>query len=495
MRYIDVVFMTVVCVMGLGLAYHFMFNKNPCATSQPAHYLRMLGPSDTDADRNAGIYVDFAQPYKYLPPGHDQYTSHRCMGGAPMEVWQRAPGVPPFPLGWTPDFRFRTCIFRNICFLNNTFYYHQNPKSVIPWDDTPVHSGPLQQPPEPLVRLDADLEWAGSGYRKGTGSDWTPTVRNEPIPASAVFANESVAHFFFTRAQSLNIGHNIGDDMLSLFLILQMFGFADSDVQLLLQDSCRAPRNTLGNTHAVPQCKKLQRKCYNFLNPDRPPLDFLDIDDGQGRHPRCFPIMIAGAGPYGYHNAMNYKGDIFTQFRDWMYFKFGMARTFAPLAEFGQRPVITVIRKNGRHRFINHDDFVAHLRKTYTRFDVNELDGALLTMDQEIAMMQNTTLLIAPPGGSGFSCMFLPDNAVGIFGGYCQPNHERTGVNCNKMDGYFWASLPYFKHLHYYQRDPAAHGDENSYNITFSTFDLVMDQAMEVIGMKSDIWPIPPHSL
>eukprot|EP01116_Phalansterium_solitarium_P016364 TRINITY_DN3794_c0_g1_i2.p1 TRINITY_DN3794_c0_g1~~TRINITY_DN3794_c0_g1_i2.p1 ORF type:complete len:525 (-),score=87.76 TRINITY_DN3794_c0_g1_i2:25-1599(-) len=491
---IAIVFFVLFSVL-IGIEY--FEEKGPC-DPRPA---RFLSPQRT------GRVHEFHKRVQVplLPPAHSEYSSHWCVGGVPQELYISGAHdlAPPYP----EDPRRRTCIFRNICYQNGDYLYYGNPQTVVPWEHK-ARTDPVYHPPTgaaSLVSLNSDLWWrsavspANRRYGFFRGNMWTPKFKfNQTIPEEAVFTASEGLTVVYAPNLPWNFGVTLGDDLLSLYIVAQTWGLLDMPISLITTESCESLEpDGLGR---VERCRRLQNKVLALLSDQEPLHAAHDTLASATSRPVCWPLLLVGLPPHGYHNDLNHKADHFSQFRDWVLRKVDVTCGHAPTPLTGDTPVITLVKASGVLRFENHDELLAHLTQKYTQFKVVELSPDALSMRDEVLAMQRTTILIAPPGAAGFGAFFLPNAAAAIFGAYCTYCElnvvDNTTVCCRRMDNHLWSFVPYFQSFHYLPRNGNVQfGPSNeTYAVDLALMDRYVAQAMEATGIATDVWTVSPQT-
>eukprot|EP01116_Phalansterium_solitarium_P006019 TRINITY_DN18329_c0_g1_i1.p1 TRINITY_DN18329_c0_g1~~TRINITY_DN18329_c0_g1_i1.p1 ORF type:complete len:536 (+),score=159.70 TRINITY_DN18329_c0_g1_i1:573-2180(+) len=510
------------CVL-LGCALSFHFASKQGSTSQVCSQPSSLdfrsseaasrSSDSSSAENDAAVEANRVVRQRPLLPAADgRYSNHWCINGVKQDIAAHATLNQE-----VEDGRKRICAFRNLCYQKGEFVYHRNNDSEVPWEEQAMGEPLWELPPGHggFVNLHTDVAWslwhppgfappggvpvpAEGGERVGRvdAVHWSPTQTYDPIPPDARWLNSSEVYVYMQPVLPWLYSHVLADDTVAIWFVLQAFGLLDVPARLLLHRTCEQ----LPEPDRRLRCLALQEKVFPSVS-DFPSQRPQDLQNGSST-PVCVPLMLAGLSVIGYHNDFNHKADQWAQFRDWALAREGLTTRQAPTPLTGQQPVMTLMRPNGSNVWANHDELLAHLRTTYgSTFEVVDLSPDGLTMRQEMAAMQRTTILIAPTGAVGFGALFLPTHSAAIFGCYCARCHAGSLVDpnatacCYRHDNHLWAYVPYFKALHYVPRDPhlPLGGPLNTtYAIVIRLMDDYIGQALEATGMRPDIWPEPP---
>jgi hypothetical protein len=162
-------------------------------------------------------------------------------------------------------------------------------------------------------------------------------------------------------------------------------------------------------------------------------------------------------------------------------------------------PIIGVRKKTSRHRILNHDALLVHLRQRFPNYTVIEFEPEKLSFKDEITLVHSMDVYITPIGGGSFSQMFMKDGSTAIHPEICYPKTfnqplEGNTLECAKLEYYIWGRFPwYFKRyfratelnqLVYegsvpspYRREPPSWMDY-SYNADFTVIDHLVQSAL-----------------
>ncbi|POY75533.1 hypothetical protein BMF94_1436 [Rhodotorula taiwanensis] len=342
---------------------------------------------------------------KSVPPqrrriGDSVYSSNRCIGAAHLG----------------PNLDATRCHFENVCIelqaINrqaqqysyaSDWQPHQSVKMTYYRPpvarDTPHYSNRQHDIQRPWVRLHTDAYLV-------------PEIVYEPLPSDAVWSpaeNAILQEAFWPE----NFGHAIGDDFFSAYHLARSFGAWDrSDMQIIMHPAC----SDRGSPHRA--CANHAKIAPYVL--DRPLETANSTLFTSEAGPRvCFRNLYTGMRELGTsYPSKNVMPQFIQEFRKTA----GLSATSTP-----GRQRITVFLKEGRRIFLNNDALVEHLRQ---RFDVEVdlMDPSKLSISEQLAYLQDTTVLVSPCGGISYGQFFLSKGASMVVADYwhLDKNANRT---------------------------------------------------------------------
>lgn len=268
------------------------------------------------------------------------------------------------------------------------FYYRpiQAKQSPIFWYDEFPQEGPW-------VRIDRD-------------SSLTPTMIYSPLsqepeitywsPAQTSVLTES----FWPE----NYGHALGDDFLPIYRLATSFGLWSRDLGVIFHPDCsRRGGAQRGCEHHEEMSKLLL---------DRP-LESVGtgIWPGEGQK-LCFENLLVGTRALGM--GLPSEGS-------WSPFIAEIKSHLAlPIYYRPSRQKITLFYKHGRRTILNYEPLQQRLQERFG-VQVEIVNPASFTLEEQIVMMQDTTVVVSPCGGVSFSSVFLPKGVSAIFLEYVPP--------------------------------------------------------------------------
>lgn len=259
----------------------------------------------------------------------------------------------------------------------------------------------------------------------------------DPGSTNNVFTGVGVLMFRFNPQHR---GHTMGNDVLAAFQLLSTFGFESVQPRALVTDDVSGFSDTLTSLLGLDAI-------YEF---------------GQKRV--CFQRLLVGSGSFGaevdFHNHASVDSIVWRQFRDFVVgnmLKRSVKRSGC---------VITLIEKRvwNRHAWRNHEEIARSINHAFRECELQVLSpdsttGDYGTMEQQIRVIQRTTVLVSPCGGVSAIAHFLPEPSVMVLGASCYPCDslgaccEGERVCCRRMDGHVADYWPHVKDLYYYVDD------------------------------------------
>ncbi|POY75532.1 hypothetical protein BMF94_1435 [Rhodotorula taiwanensis] len=330
-----------------------------------------------------------SEPPRRRAIGDGVYSSNNCIGKA----------------HFGPELDATRCHFQNVCIelqkpvrpqqwdyakdwkpeqsVNMTYYRPATAR------DTPHYSDRKHEITKPWVRLHTD-------------NYLIPHVVYEPLPADSVWspAEHAILQESFWPE---NFGHSMGDDFFSAFHLAQSFGIWDrSDIQMIMHPACwdRGYKER-GCAHHAEFAPYILDRPFETFN------STLFASQAGGRV--CFRNLYTGMRRFGTgFPSENILPPFVGELRDTA----GLERSPRP-----RRQRITVFLKHGRRVFLNNEALVEHLRR---RFDVEVdlMDPAELSISEQLAYLQDTTVLVSPCGGLSYGGLFLPKGSSMVVADY-----------------------------------------------------------------------------
>jgi hypothetical protein len=119
----------------------------------------------------------------------------------------------------------------------------------------------------------------------------------------------------------------------------------------------------------------------------------------------CFADVVLGTEQL----SMRFKDE-----RSWPDMVTQMKRIALPKQKTIKQHKVVVIEKHGRRTWLNYPEVRDHIEAKYG-VETLLVNPADLTVAEQLALLDETTVLVTPPGGVSFSSPFLRKSAVAIY--------------------------------------------------------------------------------
>lgn len=241
--------------------------------------------------------------------------------------------------------------------------------------------------------------------------------------------DDKVVHVVFQSFWAENFGHALGDDILPVFSLLKRFDFLHEDAQIMM----------LGYHNLDSLSDRLRAKGFlsNLTSLVSPfPLidmnqDILFSSSSKNRHV-CVSNLLAG------HGRLGLKTDRGFAWNEFIESALSRASNIWPLLRIEQElPLnsqrILVLIKHGRRSMLNYDEVVLYLRHVFG-VPVQSVDPSNLSLEEQLILAQQTTVLVTPCGGISFFGAFLRKGASLVVLGFWNPDTNSS----NNMEDFVW---------------------------------------------------------
>ncbi|KAM0790426.1 hypothetical protein ACM66B_003307 [Microbotryomycetes sp. NB124-2] len=278
---------------------------------------------------------------------------------------------------------------------------------------------------------DAPLYWY-KGYAKDgpwLSVDWAgtvkPTIVGGTVPANSLWSPAETT--ILTEAWwPENFGHALADDYLPVYRLARYFDRFDSTrLSVIFHPSCRDRGNPGGER---------DRGCTHHQEISKLLLNAPIIDNKSSRlldqkGPICFQELLIGTGSVRMH--MPAEGHVWTDFASALKQRADIDPRVLPT-----RQRITIMYKAGRRTFTNYDELEQNLRDRF-QVEVQLLDPERVNLEEQLRVLQQTTVLVSPCGGISFSAAFLPPGAALVVSDYWDTRANRSYA----MDMYIFTQM------------------------------------------------------
>jgi hypothetical protein len=325
------------------------------------------------------------------------------------------------------EYESRACVFFNLCYHVPTkqFHFFRRNKRAIIYDKKRWHIN--------------DFTYDGHGFVLLTSHDkfsFAPVIIEGALPTEDVVTLGNV-HVLYrhTNVSTRNIGRYLWEDLAPIFTTYYRLGLR-GEIKVI---------DVLGTNNIFTNTESLE--CGISESP------FQDMDryiSSQQKSYVCFEKLQAGVGnAYGVfhrdHNPSETNFEVILKsFRDRILACNGLDPEHIPKAH---HIIITKKEMNNYYeRYINNTaDVASWIKEKYPNVKLDIVDWDRLSIHDQLKLMTETTLLIAPIGGISSFAPFLPRGAHAIF-------MDFTG----SADQHFFDRWPHFKRSYY----EIAKGDE-----------------------------------
>ncbi|GAA5820822.1 hypothetical protein JCM11251_001830 [Rhodosporidiobolus azoricus] len=329
------------------------------------------------------------------------YSWHQCIGGA---EWGNE-GRPFAGRG----IHTRRCHFKNVCVR----LLPLDASVGLKWDTDTNTTIELTYYKNPLL-VGGTKIW--STTQGGDEESWLMTDRDHNLTTKTVF-EEVPKELKKVETPTVlmgsfwphNFGHAIGDDLFPAFRLLRQFNLLRPDNYYAFHQSCDFRGGEIGCKNAEAVTSALTTRPYQKLGGEL----FPNTEEAV-----CFADLVMGP------NALTMRvaderawPDMITRMKE----NFGLRPLKSPL----KKHKVVVIEKHGRRTWLNYEEVREHIEETYG-VETLLVNPAELTIEEQIRLLDQTTVLVTPPGGVSFSSPFLHEGAAAIYVEYWDTTHERS---------------------------------------------------------------------
>ena len=369
----------------------------------------------------------------------DRFSSFRCSQSDVLVDKGYEPGAS------------RSCMFHNLYYHrgSKSFHYFSSPEESCARNATAIE--------EQTTTVAGYLLHEGSKKRiKKTiaATKLTPKVHtNESLPTSLSLIDMPANPVFllYVISYSFNIGHFVFDDAMSLFTLLDYFGYSE----MSRQSYQMIPLPVSIGHEPYFRCQTRMDSCNKMLSKVMPALlgiaftndTFLLTTDNLGGVDTSdsewllLPTVIVGTGRIAYISchgdcALHRATQLF-RFRRWMFQNlFGEDDGNARADMVATSGIITVALPigNTHHGVQSFDEIIPALKARFGDENVRAYDMANLTLQEQAEVVSQTKVFLCNSGGGSASSLFLPRGSSLIL------YHLRDTMN----DKSLYDSVPYF---------------------------------------------------
>lgn len=419
----------------------------------------------------------------YRGPNRTMYSTAECIG----ESFS--------PDSWT----YRSCLYRNLCFdmESNEFVLFQSPSNGLmeQFKNSSIHFFSSS--------LDTSVSLGGfaSNWQKGEKQrlKWSPKVLDPKVIASDGYyelIGDTVMIPYHPLAPH-NIGHFIWDSLLPIYTLLSIFNLSDSKLVLLryVLNEKPLPYSCAGKFREG--CERNLRKLLPLVGVAR--STFSSTEDAvlnvtTHKRQSRFVCSSHGAAGIGYltdHGKASHgkrltdykgmhnhgRGPVLFGFRNYVLQSFGMDLPDQVRSIASPIRITFSLHSSGRnHRNLDFASQIVALKdRLGSKVVVESYNFSDLSMEEEIEIVAQSSILITACGGGAVSAMFLPRGASLIMF-YAE---QQEGVANAKLDFDYLNNMGYVR-THWLSTTNIMHSNGPS----LDPFVALIQNELEVIALQ-----------
>jgi hypothetical protein len=273
---------------------------------------------------------------------------------------------------------------------------------------------------------------------------FAPKIIHETVPTTSVTMLDHLHSWFAEWLFNPNLGHFLWEDLLGHYATTKRLGLDEEPIVM----------STNGIVYKSNYAKFMNFSCGVS---DRPFVELVNYTQTFQTRYVCFRKLQAGGSmPVFQREHMSYnigKEPIFESFRTRILKCHGLDPDHVPKSH---RIVITKKKKGQFQRSIyNLNELVDFLELTYPDIPIQVVDWSSMSIEEQLQLLLNTTILVTPAGGVSMTAPFLPRGAHAIFMDY-YVSHTMYGFRegeSGSMEAAFWGHWPYLKKSYYQVRN------------------------------------------
>jgi hypothetical protein len=369
-------------------------------------------------------------------------------------------------VGWD-TWESRTCYFKNLCFIDSTWYY---------FTDESSHT----------ITSESFMKTSISTFTstKYKVIPWGPKlIKMKEIQNLEQYPYYKQLHFIYEAYNGENIGHVIGDELIPIFRALSLFGLEkfSSELQMIyhipavpMEGSCDG-ETMKSNESFRKNCKRNYEVLPKLLTDF--PLKRLNYNS---KEEFCVSDLAVGIGMLtdhckdaSVHGRLTQESsmcNIGMSNSIWDFRSHVLNRILLNDTKTNDFYITVMMRTDGKRWPSNTEDLLSVMNQTAIKWNIklliiNEIHK--LTLKEQLEIMKNTIVLITTSGGSSFIGLFLPKGSSMIL----------VSPMDSLLDFHFWEYVSHTK-VQYIQHD--AHDDQSwRGHLNVPTFQNKMNEAME----------------
>jgi hypothetical protein len=357
---------------------------------------------------------------------------------------------------------YRSCMYRNLCFNveSNEFVLFQSPASKLMESSRAPDTDFIASSLNTTVSIGGFVSsWGDGKFRL----EWSPKIMNpnELAPSGYYELMEDTVMIPFLAMGANNVGHLLWDSLLPIYSLVSIFGLSESKLLVLRYILTGRPLPYTCEDKFAEKCKENFEKLLpligvsstEFSSTLDPVLDL--IHEAKSKYV-CSSHGAAGIGYLTDHGIMahgkfvsdyrgthNYgRGPIILGFRNFMLRNMGLELPSRVSAVFPIRITFSLHSSGRDHRNLDFASQISALGAlSDPRIIVGSHQFSELSMEEEIEIVAQSSILITACGGGAVSSMFLPRGASLIM--YYADKKE--GVANAKLDFDFLNNMGYVR--------------------------------------------------
>jgi hypothetical protein len=335
------------------------------------------------------------------------------------------------------DALLTTCLFKNVCFQQNgqLLYFHQQHFPLFTSRRFRTGDKVHETFPDPLLFTTPEDKKRFKGlFGYQMQSQFKPDVVRRSLNVTNYFLETDVV-VLFDSFWPENFGHAMGDDFFRVWKMLRRFGFDNVDDVLIA--NLLVPCNYWKLSNSSRACLFHDELARSFSQHRiiRSVSELMQDHDLV-----CAKFVVAGSGNLG-------MMDLTPNFEDMFFLAKRLKQGFNIIDVNPTRHKIVFMNKTaGEHpRSIRNGQHILDYLKRYLQHDIVELDVLNSTIQDQISLVNDATVLITPDGGISYTSLFLPLGASVLhIGIYDNRKNESELIEHLMFD-----NLPQHKHFFY----------------------------------------------
>jgi hypothetical protein len=365
------------------------------------------------------------------------YSSHICYDGVNETELEMD--------GHADDPRWRTCLFRNVCFSFTSqkfIYFSQSPSEIFEYPESTTSGFPSY-----FTNLERTSDTGGGPFSDDNpfGKSARPipfslhAIRNA-IPSHFPFA-EASAHYLISPFSTENFGHVLLDLILPAYQSANYFRLVPEEVQLMVGkalDGCPPAAqeliSILFNHAEIPFTFGLSKGHRMYF--DAQPSKVFPLAVGAPSHGQhlCFRKLVAGSGRTGLAFG---AGPLWTHFIDHIVSRSGADIVAKFNTKVDSLNVLLLFKSADERRASQNPAALLEFIQKHLRVPVRIVYGhelSKLSFREQLNLIMDVAVLVTDAGGmSSLTAFMRPNTACIIVSYFLSPTNSSS-----RMENLFW---------------------------------------------------------